>query len=85
MRTTVRLNDRLLRSAKEYAARHGRTLTAVLEDALRQFLTRSERPEGAPSFEPVTFKGNGVRHGVDLDDSAALWDLTETPPDPPRR
>jgi len=28
----------------------------------------------------VTFKGDGVRPSVDLDDSAAIWDLTEKRP-----
>ncbi len=85
MRTTVRLDDRLLRDAKQYAARHGRTLTAVLEDALRLFLARASRPQHRRPFKLVTFKGNGLRPGVDLDDSAALWDLTESRPDPRRR
>lgn len=77
MRTTVRLDERLLRAAKTYAARNGRTLTAVMEDALRQLLAR--QPErvgaGARPFRLKTFKGTGVAPGVDLDDSAALLDL----------
>lgn len=85
MRTTVRLDDRLLREAKQYAAHHGRTLTAVLEDALRLFLSRAPERRPRRPFTLKTFKGNGLRPGVDLDDSAALWDLTESPPDPPRR
>jgi len=77
MRTTVRLDDRLLREVKRYAAEHGRTLTSVLEDALRQFLSGTARRKPAGPFRMVTFKGDGLRPGVDLDDSAALWDLTE--------
>jgi hypothetical protein len=36
MRTTIRLNERLLAEAKKYAAESGRTLTSVLEDELRE-------------------------------------------------
>lgn len=77
MRTTIRVDERLLREAKAFAARKGRTLTAVMEDALRQFLARRpERVAGRP-FRLRTFKGTGVAPGVDLDDSAALLDLME--------
>lgn len=79
MRTTVRLNERLLAEAKKYAAESGRTLTSVLEDALRETLARRRRTRERP--KPVrlkTVKGDGVRPGVDLDDSAALLDLMES-------
>jgi len=78
MRTTVRLDERLLAEAKKYAAESGRTLTSVLEDALRQALAkRRERPRtNAVRLRTVT--GSGVRPGVDLDDSASLLELMES-------
>ena len=77
MRTTIRLDDALLREAKTHAAQTGRTLTAVIEDALRAALQRSsERPERPiPIFKPV--RHSGLQPGVDLSDSAALLDLME--------
>jgi len=78
MRTTVRLDQRLLIEAKKYAAESGRTLTAVLEDALRETLAkRSARVKRTP-VRLKTVKGDGLRPGVDLDDSAALLDLMES-------
>ena len=79
VRTTIRLDDRLLRELKKHAATRGRTLTSVIEDAVRQFLTRTvagDRRPKAPPFRVITFKGR-LRPGVDLDDSAALLDLME--------
>lgn len=77
MRTTVRLDERLLRDAKTFAARNGRTLTAVMEESLRQFLSRTPvRANGRP-FRMRTFKGSGLAPGVDLDDSATLLNLME--------
>jgi len=79
VRTTIRLDDRLLRELKKHAAARGRTLTAVIEDAVRQFLSRTASGAGlpkAPPFRVVTFKGR-LRPGVDLDDSAALLELME--------
>ena len=79
MRTTVRLNDDLLREAKKLAAASNRTLTQVLEDSLREMLARRR---SAPAQERVTLpvsavRGRGVRPGVDLDDSASILDIME--------
>jgi predicted transcriptional regulator len=84
VRTTVRLNDGLLREAKRYAVQHGRTLTSVLEDALRQFLSRSTGRVHVEPFRMPTARGR-LRPGADLDDTASLLDLTEKPIDLARK
>jgi hypothetical protein len=78
MRTTVRLDERLLAEAKKHAAETGRTLTAVLEDALREALARRSPRVKRKRIRLKTVKGDGVRPGVDLDDTAALLDLMES-------
>ena len=78
MRTTVRLDERLLAEAKKLAAESGRTLTSLLEDALRETLARRRTRARAKPVRLKTVKGNGVRPGVDLDDSASLLDLMES-------
>ena len=78
MRTTVRLDERLLAEAKKHAADTGRTLTAVLEDALRESLARRSISPKRKRVRLKTFKGDGVRPGVDLDDSAALLSVMES-------
>jgi Arc/MetJ family transcription regulator len=75
MRTTVRLDEHLLAEAKKRAAESGKTLAAVLEDALRASLARSSVQAKSKPVRLKTVKGGGVRAGVDLDDSAALLDL----------
>lgn len=75
MRTTVRLDPHLLTEAKKYAAESGCTLTAVLEQALREALARRSTKEVVRPLRLKTCKGSGLRAGVDLDDSAALLDL----------
>lgn len=72
MRTTIRLDDYLLAEAKMYAARKGVTLTAVIEDALRQTLAQQDQVESGKPVRLSTVTGNGLQPGVDLDDSAAL-------------
>lgn len=72
MRITVRLNDELLKEAKALAARQGRTLTSLIEDGLREQLARPPAGSERKRVDLPTFKGGGLRAGVDLDDSAAL-------------
>jgi hypothetical protein len=75
MRTTVRLDEHLLSAAKKQAAESGTTLTAVLEQALRESLARRSVAAKPRRLRLKTFRGSGVRAGVDLDDSASLLDL----------
>jgi hypothetical protein len=78
MRTTIRLDDELVRRAKRLAARQETTLTAVFEEALKEKLARSEGaelPRERPSLP--TFGGRGPRPGVDLHDGSALLDLMD--------
>ena len=76
MRTTIRIDDRLLAAAKAQAAKSGRTLTALIEDALRADLARRDQPRRSAPELPVS-RGGRLRPGVDLDDGVALLDLME--------
>lgn len=81
MRTTIRLDDELLSQAKQHALETRITLTALIEDALRERLRRGEDPRR--NAEPVrltTRGGTGLLSGVDLDDSAALLDAMDERP-----
>jgi hypothetical protein len=82
MRTTIRIDEQLLREAKELAARSGRSLTSIIEDALRESLARHRDSGRREPVRLVTFRGKGLRPGVDLDDSASLLDLMEAADDP---
>jgi hypothetical protein len=81
MRTTIRIDDQLLKKAKQLAARSGKSLTSIIEDALRESLARQQLAGPLEPVHLVTFKGKGLLPGVDLDDSAALLDLMESPGD----
>lgn len=77
MRTTVRLDDELLAEAKQLAARTRRSLNSVVEDALREMLARRRQRERRRPVSLTTVGGNGLRPGVDLDDTTALYDLMD--------
>lgn len=75
MRTTIRLDDDLYREVKAQAARDGRTVGAVIEDALR---AQARRRATEASIEPLpVYGGTGVLPGVDLGDNAALRDVMD--------
>jgi Arc/MetJ family transcription regulator len=77
MRTTIKIDDRLLAEAKARAARSGRTLNAVVEDALRAALARREEHGDRIALALPTFAGSRLLPGADLDDSAGLLDRME--------
>lgn len=77
MRTTIKIDDRLLAEAKARAATSGRTLSAVVEDALSQALSRRGRSGSGGRVELPTFPGGRLLPGVDLDDSASLLEQME--------
>ena len=76
MRTTIHIDDGLLAELRQIAAASGRTLTSVIQDALRESLSRRRKQECQPRKLPV-FHGTGLLPGVDLNDSASLLDQME--------
>ena len=77
MRTTLNLEDQLMREVKQQAAEEGRTLTAVIEEALREHLRRgAERASQSFRLRLVAVPG-APRPGVDLDDRDALYEAME--------
>jgi hypothetical protein len=78
MRTTVDIDDDLLRRAKEAAAKANRPLREVIEDALRESLSRGKPGKHRRRIElPVSQEPWGLCPGVNLDDNASLLDLME--------
>ncbi len=80
MRTTINLDAEVLAQAKVLARRSGKTLTAVIEDALRERLARRSALPPPEPVRLVTVGGNGLLPRVNLDDSAALRELMDAAP-----
>ena len=75
MRTTVRLDEGLLREAKAEASRKGETVTALIERGLRLVLAGGRaRERRARITLPVSRATGGTHPGVNLDDSSAVMD-----------
>ena len=77
MRTTITIGDDLLRQARQAALKRSCTLSTIVEEALRKALAASVAPSSSRPTRLVTFRGRGLRAGIDLDDSAGLLDAMD--------
>lgn len=77
MRTTIRLDDSLLRDAKAMAARAGTSLNDFIEDAVRVAVRAPSSPSAPQIDLPVYRGGHGLLPGVNLDSGAALLDVMD--------
>lgn len=76
VRTTITIDEQVYREAKAVAARSARTVSQVIEDAVRSALREVSGPVG--DLEPLpTFGRGGTLPGVDLADQSALADLMD--------
>lgn len=76
MRTTLDLDDRLLKSAKKLAAEEGKTLTAVVEEAL-QLRLEPPRKAGKPFKLNLLVLPGDIAPGVDFADRNTLYDILD--------
>lgn len=77
MRTTVSIDDDLLHAAKRVALAERRSLSSVVEEAMRALLARREAAPAAEPFVLDTFDGGRYRPGVDIADNARVLDLMD--------
>lgn len=73
MKTTLVIDDQVMKRLRQEAVRQGRTLSELVEAALRRFLSRKP-PE--PELPPLpAYEGQGA--AVDIADRDALYELME--------
>jgi plasmid stability protein len=75
VRTTLNLDDDLMRLVRQRAAAEGRTMTSLVEEGLRGMLRSRERQVAPYEVELPTFSGGGPAPGVDLADYQQLNNL----------
>jgi hypothetical protein len=79
MRTTISIEEALLKQARRAALDRGISLNELVVMALRVELSRT-KPKQKKRIELPTVKGRGLYPGVDLNDSGGLEDImNETP------
>ena len=75
MRTTIDIDDQLLLYAKHQAVEQGCTIKQIMEDALRDFFSHQTLEHKAVSL--TTFSGQGLKPGINLDNSQSLNDIMD--------
>ena len=78
MKTTLNLNEQVLRQAKGRAAREGITLTRFVEDALRARLAVVRDGKAPFHMRLKSVKGDRPPN-VDISDRDALYDVIDRP------
>jgi plasmid stability protein len=73
MKTTLVIDDGVMRRLREEAARRGRTMSELVEAALRRMLEAGEPPTDLPPL-PAWDSGGAV---VDIADREALYQAME--------
>lgn len=76
MRTTLNVDDELMKRTRQLAKRRGKTLTEVFEAALREHLAQADHPTTEYELELPVFEGTAPPL-VDLADRAALYEAME--------
>lgn len=76
MRTTLNIDDGVMRDLKRRAAETGRSLTSLVEEAIRSLLDRQTQPEPDYRLRWMIVEG-GARPGINLSDRDALIDLMD--------
>ncbi len=73
MKTTLNIDDTVMRELKREAARQGRTMSELVETALRLLLHSQRKPGKIPALP--TFRSGGTL--VDVADRDALYHAME--------
>jgi hypothetical protein len=76
MRTTLTIDSQVLAEFKKRAAESHRTISGLIEEALREHLSR-ERDQAATKPLDFPLVGGGGAPGVDLSSNAALGDYVD--------
>ena len=77
MKTTISIDEHLVKEAKKVSLASEINLSALIESALKDMLARRHRKARKVPVRLRTFGGKGLKAGVALDDTASLLDLME--------
>jgi hypothetical protein len=75
MKTTLNLDDQVIKNAKERAARDGITLTALVEDAIKAKLLQEPQKKNY-HFKPKIVTGTKPPN-VDISERNALYEVID--------
>lgn len=75
-RTTIDIEDEILKKARQKAAEESKTLTSVVEEALALYTSAPRKPSRKVMGRWVSVKGKGVP-AIDVADRDRLYDAMD--------
>ncbi|MGH8453965.1 MAG: DUF6364 family protein [Nevskiales bacterium] len=80
MKTTLDIDDRLLREAKAMAARERKSLTRLIEEGLSLRLRPSQGRAAKPKIDlPIFRGGGGMAPGINPLSNKSIYDAEDEP------
>jgi hypothetical protein len=80
VKTTLDLDDELVKRAKAHAARERKSLTAFIEEGLRLRLRRRFSIQSRAVDLPVFRGGRGFAAGINPDSNRSIYDTADDDP-----
>jgi plasmid stability protein len=77
MRTTITLDDGLAADLKRRAQSEGKSVSAVISEALRAQLGKRATPPKIAPFRLITVRGGGLKPGVEVAKLRALDEIED--------
>ena len=78
MRTTLNINDTLLKKAKKCSIERNCSLGEIVDEALRLSLVTQKKSDTAAIARPLkTFAGSGIQPGIDLNNNASVLEAMD--------
>jgi len=76
MKTSIEIDDYIFSEAKKLSISSKKTFGKIVEEALRNMMLK-KRTGAKSKVSLVTMKGNGLQHGIDLDNNQSLADIMD--------
>ena len=78
MRTTLNINDTLLKEAKKCSIERNCSLGEIVDEALRLSLMTQNKSGATAIIRPLkTFAGSGIQPGIDLSNNASVLETMD--------
>lgn len=79
MRTTLKINDTLLKEAKKRSIERNCSLGEIVDEALRLSLMTQNKSGATAIVRPLkTFAGSGIQPGIDLSNNASVLETMDS-------
>ena len=76
------MDDALMADTKRHALETGRTVTALIRDAVVALIQRERGMQSPRVIDFPVFYGDGVYPGIDINNNASLLEAMELPEEP---